>query len=320
MTFSVGISRALGAIVLILSLSGCSPEWIKDTVKKRVAERRASTRPRSHVETILEWRSKPAVPKAGLPALWSLKILNAKHKEGEEMKGIRTFEPTRGVAMHLFIVSHDLSHYAHFYPEPRDYGNFLVRPVLPQAGNYQFFVNYAPIDGFPITQSQKFIAEPGNDKAPTPAPQKLTPTPSQNGWLQSKAFARPEQSFAPEPNAPQYLVKLKADSPAADAETTLTARVFDSSGAPVKDLVPHLTGAGYGVAISQDGLHFVRLELVPKNAAKPEEVRFKATFPAPGLYKLWIETRRDENVIIAPFVVKVTTLREALEKLRIKSK
>jgi hypothetical protein len=319
MTFSVTVSRALCAVVFMFGMGGCSPETIKDVVKKRVAERRASTRPRSQAQTILEWRSKPAVPKAGIPALWSLKVLNAKHKEGEEMKGFRTFEAPRGVAMHLFIVSRDLSHYAHMYPEPRDYGNFLVRPVLPQPGSYQFFVDYAPIDSFPIWQSQKFLVQPGSDTASIPAQRKLILTPVQNGWLQTKAFARPEQSFAPEPNAPAYLVKLKADSLAAGAPTTLTARVLDSNGAPVKDLVSHLEGAAYGVAISQDGINFVRLDAAPKNAAKPEEVRFEATFPTVGIYKLWLETRRDENVIIAPFVVKVQTVRETMKTLRTKS-
>src|SRR5688572_14401751 len=100
--------RRTVAVGALLFLVGCAPEFIK----KKVGAQRV---PRRALPTRLEWRSKPEVPKAGLPAIWSLKILDLTTKK-DNLKGVRAYESPHGTAMHLFVVSRDLSRYVHYYP------------------------------------------------------------------------------------------------------------------------------------------------------------------------------------------------------------
>lgn len=308
----IAVSLGIGCLVL----SGCSPQWVKEQVKARVVERRA-TRKKADIPTRFEWRSRPEVPKAGLPALWSLKVLDLR-TDPVEPKGIRAYESPHAVAMHLFVVSRDLSHYAHLYPEPRDYGNFLTRVIAPVPGSYQLFADYTPIDGFAKMNSQRFIVA-GDSVA---RPQPLTPTKAKAGWLETVATARKEENFEAPPgeNRPTYLVRMQAAPWRAKRTQTVRTHVLDSNRAPLEKLQLHLNGAGYGVAISQDGNTFVRLEPVSGADAKTEEytganaiqeanklgyVDFTGTFPTPGLYKIWLEFRHNDQLIVAPFVVRV---------------
>lgn len=296
MNFRVSLFGCLA--VVLLCFSGCSPQWIKETVKNRVAARRQA-RPKTNIPTLLEWRSRPEVPKAGLPALWGLKILDLRTSK-DDLKGIRTYDAPHAVALHLFIVSRDGRDYAHFYPEPRDYGNFLVRPVIPRSGPHQLFVDFTPIDGYATMHSQKFIvAGPNRPQLP-----KLMPDAAQNGWLESKAQAREEQSFAPKADAPAYVVQLQNIKWQAKQKLTFKTRVLNDKNVPLSDLQLHLSGAAYGLAISDDGQQFVRLEASPR-APKALETTFAGTFPRPGLYRLWLEFRHADKVIVAPFTIRV---------------
>ena len=290
-------STITGALFFV-SLSGCSPQWIKDKVKERVAARRQA-RKKSSIPTRLEWRSRPEVPKEALPALWSLKVLDLR-TDKDNPKGILTYDAPHAVAMHLFIVSRDGSQYAHLYPEPRDYGNFLVRPVIPRAGSYQFFVDFMPIDGFATLHAQRFLVSGKNPLIV----QKWTPDKAQDGWLETKVQAREEQSFEAKADAPFYSVQLQNIAWQAKQKLKFKARVLDKNNVPLTDLQLHLSGAAYGVAIREDGEQFVRLEAAPR-AEKAIETSFEGTFSAPGLYKIWLEFRRDDKIIIAPFIVKV---------------
>ncbi len=292
------VASTATSALLFASLSGCSPQWIKDKVKERVAARRQA-RKKSNIPTRLEWRSRPEMPKAALPALWSLKVLDLR-TDKDNPKGIVTYDAPHAVAMHLFVISHDGSQYAHLYPEPRDYGNFLVRPVIPRAGSYQFFVDFMPIDGFATMHSQKFIVS-GENALKT---QKFWPDKAQDGWLEKQVQAREEQSFEPKSDAPFYIVQLQNINWQTKQKLKFKARVLDSNNVPLTDLQLHLNGAAYGVAIREDGEQFVRLEA----ASRPEkaiETTFSGTFSAPGLYRIWLEFRHADKVIVAPFTIRV---------------
>jgi hypothetical protein len=291
----------------VLFVSGCSPQWIKDKVKSRVAAGRAA-RPKTHVPTRLEWRSRPEMPKAALPALWSFKILDLR-TDKDNPKGILTYDAPHAMAMHLFIVSRDGQEYAHLYPEPRDYGSFLVHTVIPRAGSYQFFVDFTPIDGFATVHSQKFIVS-GDDPL---KPAKLTPDTVKKGWLEARVQAREENAFEPKPDAPSYIVQLRSANWQAKQEQQFTARVLDENQAPVTNLQLHLGGAAYGIAISEDGNQFVRLEAAARESSSIGAT-FKGTFPTPGTYRIWLEFRHEDKIIVAPFTIRVAPSRSSKDK------
>ena len=290
------------AVLSSVCLSGCSPQWIKEKVKERVVARRAA-RKKTHIPTRLEWRSRPVMPKAGLPAIWSLKILDLR-TDPNNLKGIRTYDAPHGVAMHCFVVSRDGSEYAHLYPEPRDYGNFLTRPVMPRGGAYQVWVDFMPIDGYPTIHSQKFLVSGGESLQAQP----WTPDKTTNGVLQVQVQAREEQSFAAKPEAPSYIVQMQDVDWQTNKPVDIKAWVLDENKKPVTDLQLHLGSAAYGIAISQDGERLVRLEARIREKGS-NETQFGLSFPAPGLYKIWMEFRHADKIIAAPFVVRVGTTR-----------
>ncbi len=85
--------------------------------------------------------------------------------------------------------------------------------------------------------------------------QKWMPDKAQDGWLETTVKAREEQSFAPKSDAPSYVVQLQNVSWQAKKEMKLKARVLQNN-VPLTDLQLHLSGAAYGVAISEDGQQF----------------------------------------------------------------
>ncbi|HEY0076053.1 MAG TPA: hypothetical protein VGB77_18275 [Abditibacteriaceae bacterium] len=239
------------------------------------------------------------MPKAGLPALWSLKILDLR-TDPHNLKGVRTYDAPHGVPMHLFILSRDGSEYAHLYPDLRDYGNFLLRPVIPRAGAYQLWVDFMPIDGYPTMHSQKFLVA-GNEML---KPQRWAPSKASDGRLEAKMQAREEQSFAARPDAPGYVVQLQNRDWQAKQSVNVKAWVLDDNKKPVTNLQLHLGGPAYGVALSEDGEQFLRLEAQPRQKSS-HETEFSVTFPTSGLYKMWLEFRHENKIIVAPFIVQV---------------
>lgn len=285
-------------IFTFLALSGCSPQDIKQTTLS-VWRKQRGTEKKQAVPTRLEWRSRPEVPKAGLPALWSLKVLDLR-TDPLEPKGIRAYDAPHGVAMHLFIIARDGSQYAHLYPEHRDYGTFRIRPVIPQAGAYQLWADFTPIDGYAVAHSQKFLVS--GDVTPKARPWK--PDKARDGLLETRVQAREEQSFAPKADARSYIVQMQDIEWQVGQTVEVRTWLWDEKRKPITDLQVHLSGAAYGVAFSQDGGQLVRLEAL-KREKNSHETEFSVSFPEPGLYQIWLEFRRADKIIVAPFVVRV---------------
>lgn len=283
--------------VLCLLLAGCSPQ----AVKEKVAARRP---PRAELPTRLEWLSRPSPPKAGLPALWSFKVIDLT-TDKLTPKGIRAYESPHAVALHLFVVTRDFGDYAHYYPSPRDYGNFLMRAVLPRAGAYQLFADYVPIGyrtgapAFPTWKSQRFLAT-GEGAIPPARP--LVPSTAVAGWMHAKVAPRKEETFGDAKAAPVYDVSLKSENPLRAGDgAKFVSRVRDLAGGAVTPQ-KHLNGAAYGMAISADGNDFVRLEAVRDASGN---TKWQGKFNKAGLHGIWLEFLINDKVVVAPFTVKV---------------
>ncbi len=89
-------------------------------------------------------------------------------------------------------------------------------------------------------------------------------------------------------------------------ESLLRFVVIDAdSGLPATDLEPYLGATGHLLIVSSD--------LSTAVHGHPEGVRttgpavtFGPVFPAPGVYKMWVQFQRRGQVITAPFVVRVS--------------
>ncbi|HEU5097479.1 MAG TPA: heavy metal translocating P-type ATPase [Roseiflexaceae bacterium] len=91
-----------------------------------------------------------------------------------------------------------------------------------------------------------------------------------------------------------------------------------SNGEAVRDLQPFLGAAAHVVIAPSDGHHIMHMDAqpgVPRQGGMRElpaptlpfgpNLGFTETFDKPGLYQIWVQMQRDEQVITVPFTIEV---------------
>jgi hypothetical protein len=185
---------------------------------------------------------------------------------------------------HLFVVSRDLSQFAHEHPLPQPDGSFELRHGL-DPGEYILFADFLPAGGTPQLVHRAIV------------------TPGYLGTL----FARPA-SLAPTASE-QVVSGLRITLEAAELkplrEATLRFQIADdASGAHVTDLEPYLGASGHLLIVRQDATAAIHAH--PSGTpTKGPHVSFGAVFPTPGRYKLWVQVQRQNRVVTAAFVIDV---------------
>ena len=90
------------------------------------------------------------------------------------------------------------------------------------------------------------------------------------------------------------------------ASTIAFAVTNASSGAAVDDLEPYLGAAGHLLIVSDDLEYAIHAH--PSGATTtPGALRFDATLPRAGVYKMWLQVQRGGEVITVAFVVRATS-------------
>ena len=137
----------------------------------------------------------------------------------------------------------------------------------------------------------------GRVRADEPRPRELAPSPSLSKAVDGDPRMTAELRFQP------------PRTPVAGLETHFLVR-FSEDGAPVNDLEPYLGAMAHGVLISQDSS--VYLHCHPEQPMSPgpsarggPDVPFATFFPRSGLYKLWVELKRQGRVERVSWVVAV---------------
>ena len=124
----------------------------------------------------------------------------------------------------------------------------------------------------------------------------LTPSPSFAKALDDDPTMTAELFFQPR-------------SPVAGIETHFLIRL-SKDGRPVNDLQPYIGAMAHGVFISQDSQVYLHchpeqlLAPTPDARAGPD-IPFATIFPKPGLYKLWVQFKREDQMHVVSFVVDV---------------
>jgi hypothetical protein len=186
--------------------------------------------------------------------------------------------------LHLFVISRDLERFDHVHPERREDGTFALKYELP-AGEYMLIADFLPASGT-MQMLQRAIVTPGFSgplfaPAPTPA---VSPLEQTAGGLRIRVEH--------EPLRPRR-------------ESLLRFVVSDAvSGEPATDLEPYLGATGH--------LLIVDHELSTAVHGHPEGARttgplvtFGPVFPGPGVYKMWVQVQRRNEIVTAAFVVRV---------------
>ncbi len=201
--------------------------------------------------------------------------------------------------VHTIVVSNDLAEFAHIHPEARRGGTYAVEYAPARAGGHTVFAEMTAAGRGARAEVKPFDL----DVAGRPArPVALKPD------TRAKTVGSLEVDIETEPRT------VRAGEPVVLAFDLRDA----ATGRPPRDLEPYLGEVGHAISVSADRKHFLHAHPFAGGGhgghgghggrgigPADGKVRFQATFPEPGLYKVWGQFRRDGKDLTVPFVLKV---------------
>jgi hypothetical protein len=203
--------------------------------------------------------------------------------------------------LHLILLSADLQQFLHLHPDYAGEGRFVLPDtILPQASDYIVFADFTPTG-----DDQQFI--------------RTTLTP-QNAQSAAANLAVSEPEFVAGPL--RFELQLP-DTLNAGAETLLSFHVADAeSGAEIDTLDEYLGAGGHLVLVDSGAEVYIHTHTAEHGkdeagghgamagmamaAQYGPHIEFEATFPATGMYAMWLQVQYEGQVYTAPFVVDVT--------------
>lgn len=278
-----------------------SAEELKDAFKDLAGETASSVAGRELVtltragSTTLELKVEGRELSAGAPIRLSFQARNANNTP------IRFLEYVHERPLHLIVVSEDLAEFDHIHPELAAGDRYDVMHTFKHGGRYRLYADFTPpgaaqrIETFELTIG-------GKSRSSTPLVADAVLTKDTAGLRFSLVAKQP----------------LRAGE---DIELIVT--VSDAAtGKAITDLEPYLGAWAHFVVIDEQKRNFIHAHPIETGAAinnltlththtaqlpgpSPSEIRFLASFPQPGLYKLWAQFQRGGQVIIQPFILQV---------------
>ena len=210
---------------------------------------------------------------------------------------IKTFNLLHEMPFHLFVVSHDFSHFDHIHPTKQADGSFTIKTMLPKAGHYQIYCDFFPAGGLPQVIHKNIVtAGYVGDLVSTQA--KITPDKSLSKTLDGMHFE----------------LKFDPAAPVAGKPALLKYHVTDvKTGQPVTDIQPYLGAWGHTLILSEDAtdyLHSHPNEMIAEEADRSKlisksDIDFDTFFPRPGNYKIWSQFQRHNKITTVSFNVVV---------------
>jgi hypothetical protein len=185
---------------------------------------------------------------------------------------VRDFDVEHTKRMHFIVVRRDMTGFQHLHPTERADGTWSVPVTLADAGSYRVFADFS-VDGKPHTLADDLTVD---------------------GPLRSQALPAPVSSV----DVDGLRVSLTEGASKAGAESQLAFDVT-RDGEPVA-VEQYLGAKGHLVALRQGDLAFLHVH--------PDEdsLKFMATFPTAGTYRLFLQFQTDGRVHTAAFTQEVS--------------
>jgi len=183
---------------------------------------------------------------------------------------ITRFVPTHNRRLHLIVVNRELTSYHHVHPVLAADGTWSVKlPALP-AGSYRAVGDFRVADG-PALALGVDLSVAGDYQPVDPAEPSRT---ARTGG---------------------YVVDLDAEhGDGGELEVAMTVR---QNGKRV-DVQPYLGASGHLVALRSGDLHYAHVHPLRSSDGS---VRFAATLPSAGTYRLFFDFKHDDQVHTAAF-------------------
>jgi hypothetical protein len=191
---------------------------------------------------------------------------------GKNGRPVHAFDLEHTKRMHLIIVRRDLTGFQHLHPTLRANGTWTTPLTLTQAGTYRVFADFS-VDNQPTTLADDLQVD---------------------GNVRSRQLPAAAKSAATD----GFRVRLADRTIRADQESPLTFTVT-RDGKPVS-LQDYLGAKGHLVALREGDLAFLHVH--------PDEnsLRFEATFPNAGSYRLFLQFKVAGQVHTAAFTLEVS--------------
>lgn len=197
---------------------------------------------------------------------------------------VTKYEIVHEKLFHLFLVSDDLSYFAHEHPAPLPDGTFVFEAKLPLAGPYRVVADFYPTGGTPqMNISTMYVA----GKAPPKKP--LTPD------LKPQTGRNLKASISTEPARP--LAGFK----------TLMFFQLEPTDGGAFELEPYIGAWGHMLAVSEDLVDMIHTH--PFLADGGPKAQFNMIFPREGIYRVWVQFQSKGQVNTVAFNVPVKELR-----------
>jgi hypothetical protein len=184
---------------------------------------------------------------------------------------VRDFDVEHTKRMHFIVVRRDMTGFQHLHPTESPDGTWSVPVTLRDAGSYRVFADFS-VGGKPHTLADDLSVD---------GPVRWQPLPA------------PKRSVAVD----GLRVQLTEGATKAGAESGLAFTVT-RGGAPVA-VQDYLGAKGHLVALRRGDLAYLHVH--------PDEnsLKFMATFPTAGAYRLFLQFRTDGRVHTAAFTQEV---------------
>jgi hypothetical protein len=191
---------------------------------------------------------------------------------GNDGRAVRDFDVEHTKRMHLIVVRRDFTGFQHLHPTEATDGTWTVPLILEDAGSYRVFADFS-VAGRPRTLADDLAVDGTVRSSPLPAP---VATQSVDGLD----------------------VRLTEGASRAGRESELAFTVTRNGAAvPIDD---YLGAKGHLVALRQGDLAFLHVH--PDEAS----LRFMATFPSAGRYRLFLQFRTGARVHTVAFTQVVS--------------
>ena len=238
------------------------------------------------MEYRLDLRVTPSAPRVGQAALLEFRMRHPKTG-----RPVREFEIMHERLFHAFLISADLTGFAHEHPVLRPDGAFELAVKLERLTPYRVVADFYPKGGTPQFLAKTIFPR----SAPLLPPPRLTPD------LAPKTAENLRVELVTEPAAP-----------IAGQETLLFFRLT-----PHADVEPYLGAWGHLLSASDDLVDIVHdhplyVDGVPPpdlRAASPKQIQFNLIFPRERTYRVWVQFQRAGAVNTVSFTIPVKALR-----------
>jgi preprotein translocase subunit YajC len=208
-----------------------------------------------------------------------------KNDRGEILK---KYEIVHEKIMHFIVVRKDLQNFQHLHPDFNQVtGEFSVNITFPTDGYYRVFPDFTPTED---------------------NPQNLPVTVYQDINVGDISRYKVEQVIPdsqPKKTVGEYQITYNFPAEIMMRNEINYTLTIEMNGQPITNLENYLGALGHSVILKEGTLDFIHAHADETIANRGPEIKFSASFPEEGIYKIFTQFQHQNKVITTDYVIRV---------------